>query len=225
MTQATTSRTNIGRAIGSPNLRWSVNGARQSRYRSSRPSPLDTWSAARDREYDDPLMRQQSWALLVVALAALVVGGAVWFVNVYDTAEGRCSRGDLGACTYLAAQRAAAEQAAQDAADAAYAQTEAELLAAEPGMEQLGVCYLRLDGYDATIRLAGKGAINTCRALPKDVPNQGTWVISQDPGASTVICISRYGGFDGNNLIFTVLDSGGAYFGGLVCKELGQEGM
>lgn len=35
--------------------------------------------------------------LLVVALVALAIVLSWWF-GVYDTAQGRCNRGDLGAC-------------------------------------------------------------------------------------------------------------------------------
>jgi hypothetical protein len=39
-------------------------------------------------------------------LAAAVVGGLAWYFLVYDTAEGKCNRGDLGACAVVAAQHA-----------------------------------------------------------------------------------------------------------------------
>ena len=36
--------------------------------------------------------------LAAFGMVLVVVIGAWWFFNVYDTAEGRCGRGDLGAC-------------------------------------------------------------------------------------------------------------------------------
>lgn len=39
-------------------------------------------------------------------LAGAVAGGLAWYFLVYDTAEGKCNRGDLGACAVVAAQHA-----------------------------------------------------------------------------------------------------------------------
>lgn len=166
-------------------------------------------------------MRQQTWALLVVALAVAIAASVLWFVNVYDTAAGRCSRGDLGACTVIAAKQAAAQQAAEAQQQAAYVQRQTDALAAEPAREQLGLCYVRLAGRDATIRLAGEGATATCQAFVGIViAGESSWGTAAVPGASRIVCALPYGGIAGNELTLTVLDSGGAYYGGLACHEL-----
>lgn len=46
----------------------------------------------------------RTWAIPAVLLVA---AAGVWWFGIHDTAEGRCSRGDLGACIVLEAQRAA----------------------------------------------------------------------------------------------------------------------
>jgi hypothetical protein len=44
--------------------------------------------------------------LLVTAVVALALVGAAWFyLTVYDTAEGRCHRGDVGACAVWQSSR------------------------------------------------------------------------------------------------------------------------
>ena len=65
--------------------------------------------------------RRPAW-LFVVAVVAVVAGA--WYFGVYDTAAGKCNRGDLGACVVAEAQQqaqqsAAAESAAESAAGAA----------------------------------------------------------------------------------------------------------
>ena len=45
--------------------------------------------------------------LIGAAIVVVVIAVAVWFFAVYDTAAGRCSRGDLGACTVLELQQRA----------------------------------------------------------------------------------------------------------------------
>lgn len=51
----------------------------------------------------DPGGAVRTWAIPAILA---VVAAAVWWVGVYDTAEGRCDRGDFGACVVLEAQRA-----------------------------------------------------------------------------------------------------------------------
>jgi hypothetical protein len=42
--------------------------------------------------------------LFFLALGAIVYG-AIWYFTVYDTAQGRCQRGDLGACAVVVANQ------------------------------------------------------------------------------------------------------------------------
>src|SRR5260370_32528207 len=68
----------------------------------------------------------------IVFIGLLIVGGLVWYFGFYDTAAGRCNRGDLGACVVAVGQQAAQQAAvasasadAQASADAAAAQQQA----------------------------------------------------------------------------------------------------
>jgi hypothetical protein len=61
----------------------------------------------------------------VVALA-LIVAGLVWYFAVYDTAENKCSRGDLGACVVVAGQQAEASASAAAVAEASASAAAAE---------------------------------------------------------------------------------------------------
>lgn len=38
--------------------------------------------------------------------AGVIAAGIAWYFLVYDTAEGKCNRGDLGACAVVAAEHA-----------------------------------------------------------------------------------------------------------------------
>lgn len=43
-------------------------------------------------------IRRRESSRAVLGLAFVLVACGIWFVGVYDTAAGRCGRGDLGAC-------------------------------------------------------------------------------------------------------------------------------
>src|SRR2546425_9497673 len=52
----------------------------------------------------------------VVAVSVIVVVlvlGAIWYFGFYDTAAGKCNRGDVGACLVVAAQQAAVQASAE----------------------------------------------------------------------------------------------------------------
>lgn len=38
-------------------------------------------------------------------MAGLAIAVAVWYFGIYDTATGRCGRGDLGACFVVSSQQ------------------------------------------------------------------------------------------------------------------------
>jgi hypothetical protein len=80
------------------------------------PPPLST--SASNRRY-----------AIAGAAGLAVVAGVIWYFAVYDTAQNKCDRGDLGACMVVAGQQAAAQASAsadaQASADAAAAQASA----------------------------------------------------------------------------------------------------
>lgn len=70
----------------------------------SRSDPIEGWP---QRPADQPTRAERSGApALLGILIVLVVGaGAAWYFLIYDTAAGRCNRGDLGACIVWEAQQ------------------------------------------------------------------------------------------------------------------------
>ena len=159
-------------------------------------------------------MQRLGIGLLAVAAIALV---GVWYVRVYDTAEGRCERGDLDACTVLERRAAAAAQAEQDARmDEAQAAIQAAV-AAEAERALLGQCFLRLADHDATIRVSGADADVTCEWLRDPEVLGRDWQLVDHAGAEAVICTIPYGGPTGVEQTLTVLDSGGATYGREQC--------
>lgn len=152
-------------------------------------------------------------AVLVVAAAA---AGIYWYATAYDTVAGRCDRGDLGACSYLAAQQAAQAAADQAARDAQAAMDDAS-------REALGLCYLQVAGHDATIRVAGLNADFTCDLLRSHPIAGETWRATADPQLYSVICRLSWEGVGPKGedaQTVTVLDSGGAFYGTQACSEL-----
>jgi hypothetical protein len=79
--------------------------------------------------------------LIAVGLLALLVGVA-WYLFVYNSASGRCNRGDLGACIVLSVQQAeqsasaSAEQSANEAAASAQASASAAIAASIAAEQQ-----------------------------------------------------------------------------------------
>lgn len=88
-------------------------------------------------------MSGRAVTILVSAVLFGVVATGIWYVTVYDTAAGRCSRGDLGACAVLAVQHPASasfpnpirSRAVYDPAGAIPADIEAVLEASVDGIE------------------------------------------------------------------------------------------
>jgi hypothetical protein len=156
------------------------------------------------------------------ALIVLVVGAGYWFVTEYDTATARCGRGDLGACSVIQAQRQAEAEAAAVQADAERQAAIEEAIALEDERARLGRCYVRARGYDATVRLSGEGAAESCANIANYFNTYllgGVfWDVVDQAGASTAIC--TYPWYGTGEQTATVLDTGGAHYGGLACDEL-----
>lgn len=157
----------------------------------------------------------------VLAATAIVVAIAVvagyWFFTYYDTAVGKCNRGDLGACTVVSAQQAAREREAQaiiDAqAEAARQQALASAIAAAPATGDQ--CNLGLDGLEM---VAVVYPPLTCAVFASYVtaPGGATWVYPLiDPGSGDLVCTATVAG-----ATVMVTDVGGKYYGGLLCQSL-----
>lgn len=77
-------------------------------WRDRDPEGYRQWSETRRAPRPEGAARR-AWRHLVFVLARLailviLVAGAWWWFGVYDTARGRCERGDLGACIVWDAQ-------------------------------------------------------------------------------------------------------------------------
>lgn len=140
------------------------------------------------------------WPIYAALVLATLLGiAAFWYFTTYDTAAGKCERGDLGACTVLAAQQA---QAASQRAAAERGPALAELSAAPE-------CEWAVDGHDAL-------AVGTGAAC--SFPFGSDWVSiqggSEAPASRFVVCtLTDYGS------ALQVLDTGGAAYGGDVCRR------
>jgi hypothetical protein len=155
----------------------------------------------------------RSTFLLALIVLAVVGAGAYWFVTVYDTAAAKCNRGDLGACTVLAAQEAQ-EQAQYEAIQAAEAEDRFTRLSYEGG-----ACLLALPENNAAIHFVGPEAHSWCtESAESNIGGYADWM--QVGGADAMyngrmICEADYG----DNMA-RVWDTGGAITGSAVCEEL-----
>jgi hypothetical protein len=71
--------------------------------------------------------------VFAAVLVGLLIAGLVWYFAVYDTAQNKCSRGDVGACIVVGGQQAEAQASAsaEAAANAAAAEASPSAAAAE----------------------------------------------------------------------------------------------
>lgn len=75
-------------------------------------------------------------AAVGVVVLALVAAGLIWYFAVYDTAENKCQRGDLGACLVVAGQQQATQASASASAEAVQASASAEAAQASAAAAQ-----------------------------------------------------------------------------------------
>lgn len=137
--------------------------------------------------------RALMWAgatFLVVA-----IGVAIWYFGFYDTAAGRCSRGDLGACVVY------------------YAQTQASASAAAAAAQK---CVVGPADQSHDVRLVVSGsdaASSDCATLAAN-----GWAPDYVPNGDTQVCSFTLS----NGTTVVVWDSGGQYYGNQACHALAQ---
>jgi hypothetical protein len=126
---------------------------------------------------------------------------AVWYINVYVTAQAKCDRGDLAACQVVALKRVQAEATAQ-------AQYQA-------GREAAGHCLMGLPDHNVTIEAIGSLADSFCAGLDLDAADDfATWVAAQQTVGS-VVCKKDYG----SDLTVEVRDTGFQEIGSAICSD------
>jgi len=146
------------------------------------------------------------WIVVALVTAAvLVVAGLIWYFGFYDTANGRCSRGDLGAC--LVSYAEASASASASSANAAQQSFAASGCTVGPGDGSHNVRLIVSDTASPNVQA------DTCNQLLL----QG-WAVAPDVTGATEVC--QHVAQDGNTV--TVTDTGGQYYGGLACQQLNQ---
>ncbi len=131
----------------------------------------------------------------VIAAVALIVAGLIWYFGFYDTAAGKCNRGDLGACVVVAGQQAAASASA--AADQR-SQQEAAMASG---------CTLVWDpNHNMRLTYIGLDRDSNCASAK----SQG-WTDANRVDGSTIVCANT-------NLV--VEDTGGRDLGTNLCNQL-----
>jgi hypothetical protein len=162
----------------------------------------------------------QSNTPTIIAIASVIVFvlvvGLIWYFGFYDTAEGRCSRGDLGACLvyYAQAQASASAEAAQAQASAAAVAASA----AQSGFAADGCTVGPSDGsHDVRLTESDTASPNVQADTCNQLIQQG-WAVAPLVAGATQVC--QHVAQDGNTI--TVTDTGGQYYGGLACKTLNQ---
>jgi len=157
-------------------------------------------------------------AAIVVAVVAVfvVIVGLIWYFGFYDTAAGRCNRGDLGACLVYYAQ-SQASASAQAAADQASANAQAAA-AAQSGFATNGCTVGPADGSH-DVRLTESDSVSSIQEGTCNQLLQQGWAVAPEVPGATQVC--QRVAPDGNTI--TVTDTGGQYYGGLACQSLNQD--
>ncbi len=160
-------------------------------------------------------MTSTTKAVFITVAGAVLVVGLVWYFAVYDTAEGRCNRGDLGACFVVYAKQSAAASVAAAAASASAAAAAASVEAsifAENG------CTVGPGDHSHDVRLT---VSNPTSAVQRDAC-QGLlhlgWEVAGDVPGATQVCEH----VDQGGTTYTVNDTGGQYYGQRVCDQLNR---
>lgn len=156
-------------------------------------------------------------ALLVLAL------GAAWYVGVYDTAEGKCNRGDLGACLVVYAKQSAeasASAAVVSASAAAVAASVQESEAAVAASAQASIagmpisCTVGPGDSSHNVRITVRSSTaeqSICQQLV-----QSGWAAAAGVDGATQVCQMPWSNTD----IMTVTDTGGQIYGQQDCQTL-----
>jgi type II secretory pathway pseudopilin PulG len=141
----------------------------------------------------------------ISVIGVLVVAGLIWYFGFYDTAAGRCNRGDFGACLiYYAQSQALASAAAASAAQSGFA---ADGCTVGPG-----------DGsHDVRLTVSDSASPNVQADTCNQLIQQG-WAVAPDVSGATQVC--QHVAQDGNTI--TVTDTGGQIYGGTACQLLDQ---
>ncbi len=143
----------------------------------------------------------------VIVLVLIGVIAAIWYFGFYDTAQGRCSRGDVGACVvYYATQSPSpAPPAATDAGSPA----------------GTGECVVGPGDSSHNVRIEVSNPASTnvqtsdCQSLL-----QNGWTGGEVVGGSQQVC--QFNAQDGTAI--TVWDTGGQYYGHYACDHYVTQG-
>lgn len=157
-------------------------------------------------------------AVTAVVIGVLLVGSLIWYFGFYDTAAGKCNRGDLGACVVVAGQQAAqaaavasASAEAQASADAAARAAAAQQQADETNKLEAAMstgCTVVLDpNHNMRVTFIGPDSASGCATAM----GRGWTAASRVAGAS-IVCS------DGSSLV--VEDTGGWILGRDECQQL-----
>lgn len=155
------------------------------------------------------------------SLVAILAIGANWYLTVYDTAIGKCNRGDPAACSVAAAQRA---EILRRVAEGVFATSEPTAIPVDgqattnyPTNQPAGPsCTLGIAGHDMQVTIGQPltcGEFMTVFAPPNGAQWTGPFA-TEAPGGKFV-CEVTYAGGD-----VVVLDTGGEYYGGALCQTL-----
>jgi hypothetical protein len=141
----------------------------------------------------------------VSLIGFLFIVGLVWYFGFYDTAAGRCNRGDLGACVvYYAQSQASASAAAAEAQRSEFASN--------------GCTVGPADGsHNVRLTVSDPASANVQQDTCNQLLQQG-WAVAPLVADATQVC--QHVAQDGNTI--TVTDTGGQYYGGLACRSLDQ---
>ncbi len=139
-------------------------------------------------------------SLLAVVLGVSVAAGGFWYFTVYDTAQGKCQRGDLNACIVLEAQ--------QPAPRARATATRTDIVPSNYN------CYASVTGHDAVVGIYGQGS---CSALQAALTVDGfdDWHVSSVPAGDQLVC-----SVSGVVWQVDVWDSGFGLYGTEACSTL-----
>lgn len=154
-----------------------------------------------------------SIAAVMAVIAVVLVIGLIWYFVFYDTAAGKCNRGDLGACLVVAGQHAAvqASAAASEAAVAASAtaavQQQRENERARLNTAMLSGCTVVWDpNHNMRVTYIDSSRDANCSAAK----GQGWTAADRVPGSS-IVCA---------NSALVVEDTGGRALGTDLCTQL-----
>lgn len=137
---------------------------------------------------------------MVAIMVGLVILGGYWYLNVYDTAQGKCQRGDLGACLVWQAQHPT---------PAPPAPTERAAVGAPSNYS----CYASVIDHNAVVGIYGDASCSQVQGRLFYVGFvAGTTIV---PYGDSLVC-----SVSGSGWAADVWDSGGADYGSQACSAL-----